>query len=337
VKVDIELMLVKYARLVDHFILEHLSGTPESLYQAALHLVKAGGKRLRPAIAMLVANMLGGIEAESRALPLAAAIEVSHTFTLIHDDIMDRDDYRRGVPTVHKLWGESWAILAGDLLHAYAYKFIVSSVDHGLSKSEAHEAMKVLTTAGIKVSRGQAYDLLLEKTLDVTVADYLDMVYHKTGAIMEASAKLGAVAARAESEVVELLGQYGSLLGVAFQVRDDYLGMFGDPEKTGKPIYSDLRRGKKTLLAIYALSKLKGEEREFLVKLLDPNTPKSLEDLERGAMLVKESGAADEALRLSRVYADRAKEILLSLRNVVNEDAREALLVLTEYAITRDR
>lgn len=333
----IELTLAKYARVVDHFIYEHLTGTPESLYQAALHLVKAGGKRLRPAIVMLVASMLGGVEAESRALPLAAAIEVSHTFTLIHDDIMDRDDFRRGVPTVHKVWGESWAILAGDLLHAYAYKFIVSSVDYGLSKAEAHEAMRVLTTAGIKVSRGQAYDLLFEKTWDVTVADYLDMVYHKTGALMEASAKLGAIAARSEPEVVELLGQYGSLLGVAFQIRDDYLGVFGDPQKTGKPVYSDLRRGKKTLLVIYAISRLPEEEKRFLIRLLDPNTPKSLEDLERGAMLIKESGAVDEALSLANVYAGRAKEILLGLKNVVNENARRTLLALTDYAVTRDR
>ncbi len=334
---DIESILVKYAKLVDHFIYERLTGTPESLYQAALHIIKAGGKRLRPAIAMLVANMLGGIEAESRALPLAAAIEVSHTFTLIHDDIMDRDDFRRGVPTVHRIWGENWAILAGDLLHAYAYRFIVSSVDYGLSKADAHEAMKVLTTAGIKVARGQAYDLLFEKTWNVTVADYLDMVYHKTGAMMEASAKLGAIAARAEPEVVELLGQYGSLLGIAFQVRDDYLGIFGDPRRTGKPVYSDLRRGKKTLLVIYAMSKLPEEKRELLKKLLDPNTPKSQEDLEKAASLIKESGAVEDSLLLAKIYADRAKEILLNLKNVVNETSREVLLALTDYAISRDR
>jgi len=334
---DIELQLLKYGKLVDHFILEHMSGTPESLYQAALHLLRAGGKRLRPAIALLTARMLGGIEAESRALPLAAAIEVSHTFTLIHDDIMDRDDFRRGVPTVHRLWGESWAILAGDLLHAYAYKFIVSSVDYGLSKSEAHEAMRVLTSAGIKVSRGQAYDLLFEKRWDVTVVDYLDMVYHKTGSLMEASAKLGAIAARAEAEVVELLGQYGSLLGVTFQIRDDYLGVFGDPEKTGKPVYSDLARGKKTLLVIYALSKLEGEEREFLVKLLDPSSPKTLEDLRRGAQLIEKTGAPEEAMRIARAYAERAKEVLYGLRNIVYVEARDTLAFLADYAITRDR
>lgn len=336
-KESIEFQLVKYAKIVDHFILEKLTGSPETLYKAALHLVKAGGKRLRPAISLLTARMLDGIEGEARAIPLAAAIESSHTFTLIHDDIMDKDDFRRGVPTVHKTWGDSWAILAGDLLHAYSYNFIVSSVEYGLTKSEAHEAMRILTSAGIKVSRGQAYDLLFEKTWDVGVIDYLDMVFHKTGAMMEASAKLGALAGKAGSDVIELMGQYGSFLGVAFQVRDDYLGVFGDPAKTGKPIYGDIRRGKKTLLVIYAVNSLKGGDRDFLIRILDPNVEKDEESLARAAELIRRSGAEKEALNLARIYADRAKEIVRGLKNVADEEARETLIALADYAVERER
>lgn len=334
---DLELTLFKYARIVDHYIYERLTGTPEELYKAALHLIKAGGKRLRPAIALLTARMLGGIEAESRAVPLAAAIEVSHNFTLIHDDIMDRDEYRRGVPTVHKIWGESWAILAGDLLHAYAYRFIVFSTDHGMSKGEAHEAMKVLTTAGIKVSRGQAYDLMFENRWDVTPVDYLDMVYHKTGAMMEASAKLGAIAARASNEVVELMGQYGNLLGVAFQVRDDYLGVFGDPKKTGKPIYNDVRRGKKTLLVLLTLSAADERDKELLMRVLDPRSEKSEEEVVRAAELMKKYNADVEAMRIATAYAEKAKEILRELRDVADPGARDILSFMADYAVTREK
>lgn len=333
---EIELLLYKYARVVDHYIYERLVGTPEELYSAALHLIKAGGKRLRPTMTLISARMLGGIEAESRALPLAAAVEISHNFTLIHDDIMDRDEFRRGVPTVHKIWGESWAILAGDLLHAFAYRFIVNSVDHGLTKGEAHEAMKVLTTAGIKVSRGQAYDLMFERRWDVTPVDYLDMVYHKTGAMMEASMRLGALAARASSEIVELMGQLGSLVGVAFQVRDDYLGIFGDPKKTGKPTYSDIRRGKKTLLVLSALSRANEADRDFIIKTLSKDE-KSEDEIVKVAELIKKYEADVEAMRVATAYAERSKEILRELKDVVDRASRDVLIAMVDYAVSREK
>ncbi|MEM1927378.1 MAG: polyprenyl synthetase family protein [Acidilobaceae archaeon] len=334
---SLEEALQKYSRLVDHFLFENISGMPEELYRASLHLIKAGGKRLRPALTLLTARMLGGVEAESRALPLAAAVEVAHTFTLIHDDIIDMDDYRRGVPTVHKLWGVDWAVLAGDLLHAYAYKFIVNSYRYGLTKAEAHEAMEVLTEAGIKISRGQAFDMLFEKTWDVTVTDYLTMVYHKTGAMMEASGKFGAIAARASGDVVELMGQYGAFVGVAFQIRDDYLGVFGDPAKTGKPVYSDLRRAKKTFLVLYALSVLDADEKKQLMDILTKGYKATEEELRTAAELIKKAGADVEADRLARVYVGRAKEILMGLSNVVDKQARKSLEELADYAIEREK
>lgn len=329
--------LQKYSRLVDHFLLNSIAGLPLELYQAALHLIKAGGKRVRPALTLLVARMLGGIEAESRALPLAAAVEVAHTFTLIHDDIIDMDDFRRGVPTVHKVWGLDWAILAGDLLHAYAYKFIVHSYKHGLTKAEAHEAMDVLTDTGIKVSRGQAYDMLFEKTWDVTVVDYLTMIYHKTGAMMEASGKFGAIAARASGDIVELMGQYGAFIGIAFQIRDDYLGVFGDPAKTGKPVYSDLRRAKKTFLVLYAISKLAEDERSLLISILSKGQKATEDELRVAAEIIRKTGADVEAEKLARVYSSRAKEILSSLPTVVDEEARMSLMELADYVVEREK
>ncbi|MEM0340903.1 MAG: polyprenyl synthetase family protein [Acidilobaceae archaeon] len=334
---QIEVALQKYSKILDHFLLDNISGLPEELYRASLHLIRAGGKRLRPAITLLTARMLGGVEAESRAMPLAAAVEVAHTFTLIHDDVIDRDEYRRGVPTVHKLWGIEWAILAGDLLHAYAYRFIVNGYKHGLTKAEAHEAMEILTETGIKVSRGQAYDMLFEKTWNVSVTDYLMMVYHKTGAMMEASGKFGALAARVSRDVVELMGQYGALVGVAFQIRDDYLGVFGDPSKTGKPVYSDLKRAKKTFLVLHALSVLEPSERKLLLDVLSKGYEASESELKTAAELIKKAGADVEAERLAKVYVERAKEILAGLTNIADEEARKSLEELADYAILREK
>jgi len=323
----------KYARVVDHFIMERSSYLPERLTEAGLYLIKAGGKRLRPLITMLVARMLGGGEAEARALPLAAAIEVAHNFTLIHDDIMDQDSMRRGVPTTHVVYGTDWAILAGDYLYSLSYKFVTDSVEYGLSYEQAYKALRILAIAGIKVSRGQAYDMLYEERWDVGVADYLNMVYLKTGSLIEASARLGAVAAGGGSEIEELMGQYGSFLGVAFQIRDDILGVYGDPKKTGKPAFNDIIRGKKTLLILYTLSRLDEDMRREFKGLLK----KGVEEAKRASEIIMETGTLKYALDLAKVYASKAKESLGQVRDVADEEAKRLLELLADYVIMRER
>lgn len=324
----------RYARIVDQYVNDVIVGEPEELYKASLHIFKAGGKRLRPAITMATARMLGGIEAEARALPLAASIEVSHTFTLIHDDIMDKDEFRRGVPTVHKLWGEDWAILAGDLLHAYSYLLMVKGREKGLSEEDIYRAVKVLSEASIKITHGQAFDLMFEARWDIGVHDYLKMVSLKTGVLIEASARLGAIASKSSVEVEEMMGQYGRMIGVAFQIRDDILGLFGDPLKTGKPIYGDLRRGKKTLLTIHAVQETRGDDREFLLRVMKGGE-RGEEELKRAAQIIKESGAVETAESLAREYIARAKEILSAIR-CADELGKRVLESIADYVIERD-
>ncbi len=331
--------LNKYPPMIDMYMFnELLKGDPEYIYKASQHLLKAGGKRLRPIIVLVTARMLGGQDAESKALPLAAAVEVFHNFTLVHDDIMDQDEFRRGVPTVHKVWGEATAILAGDLLFSLSFKAISKSSERGLSQEGLVKAFKVLTEASIRVSRGQGYDMMFEKLEEVDYHDYLQMIYLKTGALIEASAKLGAIAAGVEESIVEKLGDYGAFVGVAFQIRDDILGVFGDPEKTGKPIYNDLRRGKKTLLVLYAMKHARGEDKNLVKRVLSGSYSDG--DLKRVVDIIVETGALEYAESLAEKYAGNAQRIIEDLKAaelIVDTKSLEILKELAEFSIKRDR
>jgi len=275
--------------------------------------------------------MPGGVEAEMRAVPLASAIGIAHTVTLIHDDIIDRDEFRRGVPTTHMVDGEDWAILAGDLLHALSYKFIADAVERGLSYKQVYRALKVLSEAAVYISRGQALDMLFETSWDVSITDYLNMIRLKTGALIEAAARIGAIAADARQEVEDALGLYGCFTGIAFQIRDDILGVFGDPKVTGKPVYSDLRRGKKTILVLYTV-KVAG--REELKRLIGPSASES--QLREAADIIKESGALDYAVKTALKYSEKAREAVEPLE-AVDDEAKKLLLDLAFYAVERDR
>ncbi len=321
----------RLARVIDHYVMDSLSMYPQRLVDASLHLFKAGGKRIRPTITLLSARMVGGAAGEMRAVTLAGAIEVAHNFTLIHDDLMDRDEVRRGVPTTHVVYGDDWALLAGDVLHALAYKMIADGKERGLTDTQIYRALKALSRAAVEVSRGQALDMLFEKSWEVGVSDYLNMVRLKTGALIEAAARIGAIAGGGSLEVEEAMGQYGQFTGVAFQIRDDILGVYGDPKVTGKPVYNDLKRGKKTILVVYAV-KVAG--REELKELIGPEA--SEDDLRRAAKIIEESGALDYATSLAKSYSERARQVL---EGVPAEDAKakELLDKLAVYVVERDR
>ena len=320
------------AKEVDAFIESTVRGQPLELYKAAMHLIRAGGKRLRPFITLTVAEMLGGPRARRLALPLAAAVEVFHNFTLIHDDIMDQDEFRRGVPTVHKLWGVPMAILAGDLLFAKSFELIGAALDMGLPEEHTSKAYRVLAEAARRVAEGQALDMEFESRWDVSVEEYLNMIYLKTGALIEASAMLGAIAASSSDPIIKRVGEFGRLLGIAFQIRDDILGVFGDPSKTGKPVYSDLRRAKKTLLVVYALNSLRGEELELFKDSLGSDDD---EKLRSAADLIRKCGALEYAEGLARSYVNKAKSILAGL-SAADEAAKGLLLELADFVVERD-
>lgn len=239
--------LKREAVKINELIARFLEGRPEGLYAAAKYLPNLGGKRLRPFVTVMCGRML---RAPEEPLYLAAVgVELLHNFTLVHDDIMDRDEYRRGHPTVHKVYGEAVAILAGDLLFAKAFE--AASLAEKMSGSTG--VVHKLVEAAIKLDQGQFLDVSFESQENVSIQQYLEMIELKTGALFEAAAVIGGIlGGLRDNEKISALAAYGRNLGLCFQIRDDYLGVFGDPSKTGKPVGSDIRRGKKTAVTLLA-------------------------------------------------------------------------------------
>jgi len=212
------------------------------------------GKALRPSLCMLACAAARGDP--TRALPAAAAVELVHNFSLLHDEIQDHDRVRHHRPTVWTIWGEAQAINAGDALLALA-RLAVLQVTPG-DETPALLSARALDELTLEMVEGQVMDLEFEETFDVDVAAYLTMIEKKTGALFDCSLRLGALAAGASQDVADRLGRSGRLMGLAFQIRDDMLGIWGSQTQTGKAVAADIRRRKKTLPIVYALS-LSGE------------------------------------------------------------------------------
>ncbi len=321
------------ASKVDEIIFSVLRGSPKELYDAAQHLLKAGGKRLRPLLVVLSARLVGGEEAV--ALYAGAAVELLHNFTLVHDDIMDRDETRRGVPTVHKIWGEAMAILAGDLLFSKAYEALM--LTSNVSCDRKLKAAEILTWAAATVAEGQALDMMLaEKDVsEVSVDDYFKMIEKKTAALFKASAEIGCIIGGGTEKDVEALGEYGLNLGIAFQLKDDILGIVGDQSKIGKPVYSDIREGKKTLPILYTISRASPEEREVLSRALGCKDQEARDILKEAAEIIIKLGGIDYAHKVAEEYVNKAIQALNKVK-AVDSEARDMLEVLALYTVKRD-
>lgn len=306
----------KISHKVDELVLTIVSGEPLKLYEAALHYIKAGGKRLRPLVVVLASRISGGDE--NIALPGAAAVELLHTFTLVHDDIIDKDEFRRGVPTVHKLWGTDMAIVAGDLLYAYAYKCLLYALRVGVPNERLLKATEYLTDATIAIAEGQALDMLLPVQQDVKIDDYIKMVSKKTAVLFAASAAIGATLANGNKDTVEKLWNIMMYAGIAFQIRDDILGLIGDEKILGKPIYSDLKEGKMTIPIIYTLNNVSEIEKKKIRSVLG-NRAAALDELRHVVEIIRDTGAIEYADSVADEYAAKALDLLNMLRSKDSE------------------
>ena len=210
------------------------------------------GKRIRPVMLLLAAEASGGDW--QQALPAAAAVELLHNFTLIHDDIEDRDTLRRGRATLWSIWGIAQAINAGDALFALSYLALLELTSRGTTPERVAAAAQQYTEAVISVTEGQCLDLAFEEEQIVDEAVYLEMIRGKTAALMGLAAELGGIIAGAPEGNPPALREFGEALGMAFQMNDDILGLWGDPAATGKPVASDIRKGKKTLPILHGLT-----------------------------------------------------------------------------------
>ena len=234
---------------------------PAGLYDPLRYMMDIGGKRIRPRLC-LTAYALYKDSLNEEILSPAAAIEVFHSFTLIHDDIMDKADVRRGVPTVYRKWNENTAILSGDVMSIESYKLLAKAPASALPK-----ALELFSTTAAEVCEGQQYDMDFENEDSVPMEGYLKMIGLKTAVLIACSAKLGAIIAGADDKDCDLLYRYGYDLGLAFQIADDWLDTYGDPAVFGKAIGGDILNNKKTWLMTHAFEKA-GDLREDLTKAM---------------------------------------------------------------------
>lgn len=261
--------LVNFIQLVEEAIQDKgFKKEPISLYEPISYTMALGGKRVRPALLLMANDLFGGTA--NRALSAALAIEIFHNFTLVHDDIMDNAPVRRGKPTVFKKWNVPTAILSGDVMLVEAYQLLCDYEPELLP-----HLLKLFNKTAVEVCEGQQYDMLFENASDVSIDDYLKMIELKTAVLLGASLKMGALIAKATRNDAQHLYEFGKNIGVAFQLMDDILDVYGDPKKFGKQVGGDILANKKTYLLLQALHKAEGKlhkELEFCLtsKTLSP-------------------------------------------------------------------
>ena len=236
------------------------AGEPAGLYDPLRYMIGIGGKRIRPRLC-LTAYSIFKDRITPKLLEVASALEVFHTFTLLHDDIMDRSPLRRGQETVWKKWNEDTAILSGDVMQIDAYKRIAKAPVDRLDA-----VLELFSKTAAEVCEGQQYDMEFESVSEVTMEDYCKMIGLKTAVLLGCSAKMGAIMAQAEEKQCRALYDYGYQLGMAFQVADDYLDAFGDEKVFGKPIGGDILNCKKSWLTVRTCEKLPGAKKESFLK-----------------------------------------------------------------------
>lgn len=247
-------LINNYASCVEEAIkaLPLPGGALAGLYEPIAYGLDAGGKRLRPVLALLAGTAAGA--SADMVMPAALAVEMFHNFTLLHDDVMDNSPTRRGKPSVQKQWGVNTAILSGDTLYGLCYNQLLRLPDEVL-----RPALECFNRTAIQVFEGQQYDMDFEEREDVSLGEYLEMIRLKTSVLLGGAAQLGAIAGGAAPQVQRLWYEYAEALGLAFQIQDDWLDVYGDPATFGKPIGGDILNTKKTFLLLTALDSPRAE------------------------------------------------------------------------------
>lgn len=314
------------AARTNRHLLSRMRGSPPVLYEAASHLIAHGGKRLRPFMVVQSCKMLGGTT--SSAMRAASAVEMIHNFTLVHDDIMDDDDTRHGVPTVHKKYDIPLAILAGDVLFSKAFETV--------SGSDMPALARVLSRACVDVCEGQVLDMRMAASKKLpTRQQYIGMIRKKTAALFEVSCAMGAICAGAPAADISRLSLFGRNLGIAFQITDDLIGVMGDPNITKKPVGNDLRQGKKSLPILAAIGRARGAYRRAILGCFG-NTRAGRRDLDAAVGAIRDMGIEDEMRGHAMRYASRARRYLgPSERRARDERARDELVGLLDLVVKR--
>lgn len=308
-----------------YFNHRHFPENPSTLYNPAEYFIGLGGKRIRPVMCLMGNELFDDIHPD--AYPLAAAIELFHNFTLIHDDIMDKAPLRRGMPTVHAKYGEPTALLGGDVMLVVAYDYLNRIETRFLKR-----IIQLFNQTAKEVCEGQQLDMDFEKISHVSLEEYIHMISLKTSVLLAASLRMGAMLGGAGEGNQLLLYEFGKKLGIAFQVQDDYLDAFGDPEKFGKQVGGDIIANKKTFLLIHALETANPSQKKELERLLSSDESTKVEKV---LNLFRECGIDAWALKLKEKYIGEAAAHLEDI--AVLSVRKSPLKELMHYLVQRDK
>jgi len=286
----------------------------KGILKPSAHIINAGGKRIRPTLLVLAYKAVGGKNIDS-VMPFAAAVEFIHNWGLVHDDIIDESETRRGVPAVHVKWDRKVAILAGNALNNLPY-FMLKDVN--IDQEISNQAIKVLAESSLELIDGQAMDIEFEKRTDVSENEYFEMVKKKTGSLIRCAVKIGGMLGTRDEVRIRALEEYGELVGIAFSIQDDLLDVVGDKEKLGKDIGRDIKQGKKTLVVIHALANAQSDDADRLMDILGDKDC-SVQDVQEAISILSKTGSIEYARRLVRQLTAKAKSILKVFSNTEYE------------------
>ncbi|MDY2585931.1 polyprenyl synthetase family protein [Winogradskyella aquimaris] len=297
---NIEVYQKSFINYLEDFATER---EPVNLYEPVNYILKLGGKRLRPVLTLMTAEIFG---AEAKvAMNAALSVEVFHNFSLIHDDIMDDAPLRRGQQTVHEKWDINTGILSGDAMLILAYQ-LFEDYEPKIFQSLA----KLFSKTALEVCEGQQYDIDFETRNDVTIPEYLKMIEYKTAVLVGAAMKMGAIVAGASEEDQNLIYDFGRFLGIAFQLQDDYLDAFGNPETFGKQVGGDILENKKTYLYLKTLMLGTNEQKTRLLDLMTDHLVSEDEKVKQVKMLFNTSGASEATQLAVKDYTEKAFGVL---------------------------
>jgi len=320
-------MLYKFSEVLDVINKEvgelSFNEKPQSLFDPIKYILDLGGKRVRPALGLMSYNLYK--DDIKKALPIALAIEIFHNFTLLHDDLMDKADMRRGKETVHIKWDDNTAVLSGDAMLIEAYKEIAK-----VENKHLPQVIELFSKTATEICCGQQFDMEFEKRTDVTIEDYIEMIRLKTAVLLGCSLKEGAVLADASAEDADLLYDFGINIGLAFQLMDDLLDVYGDPATFGKKIGGDILCNKKTFLSINVL---RSDKRNELFKWIDKTDFLPEEKIQAVTEIYNSLGLKEISEKLIFDYYQKGIECLDKVK--ADDNRKSELKVLAESLLSR--
>ena len=322
---DVQALAAADMAAVNALIRGRLASDVVLINQIAEHIIGSGGKRLRPMLVLLAAQAAGYGGRDRGAahhIMLAAVVEFIHTATLLHDDVVDESDLRRGRKTANALWGNAASVLVGDFLYSRAFQMMV--------EADEMRVMRILADTTNRIAEGEVLQLLNIHNPDVDEAAYLRVIERKTAVLFSAATRLGGVLAGLPPAQEEALARFGLQLGFAFQIADDVLDYVSDAGTLGKNIGDDLAEGKATLPLIYAIERAAPAQAASLRRAIETG---GLDSLDNIVAAIRDSGAIERALDQAQKYANAAKAALFT---IANSPARDAMLVLADYALQRN-